>query len=66
MNGVIKDEHGQTSTMRVMCFLALLSAMAISGASLYLGTPINSDVVMWFLISAFGGKAGQRFAEKKQ
>ena len=65
MNGCLKDQQGQTSTMRVMCFIALLTAIGLSTAGLVLGTPVDSDVIMWFLIGAFGGKAGQKFGESK-
>lgn len=65
MKDCIKDPKGQTSTMRIMCFIALLSAVGISFVSLALGTPINDNVIMWFLTSAFIGKSSQKFAERK-
>ena len=65
MRDCLKEPNGQISSMRIMAFIALLAAIGVSATSLFLGTPINDNVVMWFLISAFGGKTGQKFAEKK-
>ena len=66
MTDLCKDSKGQTSSARIMSFLALLTAMGLSIAGMATGTPVNSDIVMWFLIGAFGGKVGSKFAEKGQ
>ena len=61
----LSNDKKQVSATRVMSFIALISAVGISAASLALSTPINDNVVMWFLMAAFGGKVGQKFAERK-
>ena len=61
----LTDDEGNPSSMRVMAVfslviaavLALLSAFGLSV------NPANNDLVVYFLLGAFGGKTGQKFAE---
>ena len=63
--GVLTDEHGNPSSMRwmavgsfaVAAVLALLEPLGLASQ------PVNQDLILYFLIGAFGGKVGQKFAE---
>jgi hypothetical protein len=52
------SEESDVSCMRVMCFIALLTAG-------YLAVTGHDTSVLAFLGAAFGGKVTQKFVEKK-
>ena len=61
----LKDHEAKPSTMRLMSFLAMLSAVGLSFVQ-YLGDSTGDpQIILYFLIAAFAPKAVQRFAEKK-
>ena len=66
--GVFSEDNGNSSAMRVMCFMSLLASMGfgtitiiMSGANVVHGVYIT----MAFLLGAFAPKALQKFAEQK-
>lgn len=63
---MLKDPNGQTSTMRVMSFIALFASIGF-GIMLIADpnplTPTSVGFVLAYLSAAVGGKALQRFAE---
>ena len=61
----LSDDKKRVSSGRIMSFIALFAAVGISFTSLAMGTPIDSETVMWFLTGAFAGKVGSKFAERK-
>ena len=65
------DEKGRKSSGRLMAFLALLTAMALALGDLVIqwqskveANPDTDTIILTFLVAAFGGKVGQKFAEK--
>ncbi len=72
MAGILQEDNGNGSTMRVMCFVSLIASLAIGAATLYVsakyrGVDPGTGIYMTtlFLISAFAPKALQKFAEQK-
>ena len=65
MKDCLKDEQGQTSSMRIMSFVALTVAIGLSFAGPVFGTPVDTNLVFYWIIGAFAPKAVQKFAEKK-
>jgi hypothetical protein len=62
--GMFEEEPGQTSSMRVMAFLSLLAAIFAGYMEIKAAAPFPYVTTM-FLGAAFGGKAAQKFAERK-
>jgi hypothetical protein len=60
----LEESPGNTSAMRVQCFLALLAAIGFGILEIKAKIPFPYITTM-FLASAFGGKAAQKFAERK-
>lgn len=61
------DDEGNPSSMRLMSFLSLLTAIGLA-FSMIMGWGKhngNTELVLYFLIAAFVPKAVQKFAEKK-
>ena len=65
MKDCIKDAEGQTSTMRIMSFIALAVAIGLSFAGVVTGTAVDTNLVFYWIIGAFAPKAVQKFAERK-
>ena len=68
--GFLQEDNGNISSMRLMSFIALLAAVGLAGASLYVSAQgIDTDqsdiflIILAFLSAAFGGKIAQKFAE---
>ena len=61
------DSEGNKSAMRMMCLSALWASIVLAGANAlgYTADGFDSDLILYFLVAAFGGKAGQKFAENK-
>lgn len=62
--GMFEEAPGQTSSMRVMTFLALLAAIGFAFMEIKAKVPIPY-VTSMFLVFAGGGKVAQKFAETK-
>jgi hypothetical protein len=60
---LLRDPAGQLSTMRVMSFIALFMALALTITNLVQGKPIPVDVLIVWITAAFAPKAIQRYAE---
>lgn len=66
-SGFFQEDNGSFSSMRLMCFLSMLSATSFGLLTILLDGD-NSDgiyITFGFLISAFAPKALQKFAEQK-
>jgi len=77
--GFLEDDKGNKSAMRLMSFIALLSAIAFSvgifwqtshpvaGQQLKPSGSVSEEflIVLSFLSASFGGKVIQKFAENK-
>ena len=69
--GFFQEENGSNSSMRLMCFLALIAATMFGVLTIHLNSNGNSDggnglyITFGFLIAAFAPKAVQKFAEQK-
>ena len=64
--GMMEEDNGNTSSMRVMCMISLIAAIAFAALTLYLdGQEEGLYIFTAFLLGAFAPKAVQKFAEKK-
>ncbi len=65
--GFLQENHGHNSAMRLMSFIALISAITFGGLTLI--KPEIKDVGVQltysFLVAAFAPKAVQKFAENR-
>ena len=61
----LSDDKKQVSSMRVMSFIALATAIGLSFAGVITGTPVDSNLVFYWIIGAFAPKAISKFAERK-
>ena len=67
--GVLDDDEGQPSSMRLMAMIAVLvaSTLALADAFAWGDTATtNYDTVLLFLGAGFGGKVGQKMSEVKK
>ena len=65
--GVFRDSEGNPSAMRWMTFIALIVAAFLAIAPVMgwsAKCEVDPMIIFSFLAAAFGGKVGQRFAEK--
>ena len=66
-SGFFQEDNGSYSSMRLMCFVSLLSAVVFGFLTIQL-KPENQNgiyITFGFLIGAFAPKAVQKFAEQK-
>ena len=66
--GVLSEDNGNKSAMRVMCFMSLLASMGFGTITLVMpGANAVQGVYITFafLLGAFAPKALQKFAETK-
>jgi hypothetical protein len=61
---MLEEAPGRISAMRVQCFLAFLAAIPFGYLELKAGGGFPYITTM-FLGAGFGGKAAQKFAERK-
>lgn len=65
--GFMQENNGNSSSMRLMSLIALISAIAFGGITL--AKPevkdIGTNLTFSFLVAAFTPKAVQKFAENK-
>ena len=70
-SGFFQEDNGTYSSMRLMCFVSLLAAIAFGLLTILLNANGKADggngiyITFGFLISAFAPKAVQKFAEQK-
>jgi hypothetical protein len=70
-SGFFQEANGTYSSMRLMCFIAILAAIVFGLLTILLAANGKSDgsngiyITFGFLISAFAPKAVQKFAEQK-
>lgn len=64
VTGIFKDDKGQISSMRVMSFIALMTAVGLAVASVC-GAEIELGLITNFTLAAFGGKFGQKAMERR-
>ena len=64
---LITDADGHMSSMRIMGFGALIVAAVLSVFPMlgWAKCAVDGNLVLYFLIAAFGGKSIQKFAERK-
>lgn len=60
----LKDNKGQQSSMRLMCASAFIVASVLAFLNAF-GYATDSSTITAFLMCGFGGKVGQKFAEKE-
>ncbi len=66
--GVFSEDNGNTSAMRVMCFMSLLASMGFGTITLTMPGANAAQgvyITMAFLLGAFAPKALQKFSETK-
>ena len=62
-----EDNQGNQSSMRLMSFIALITAIVFGGLTIMMDTTSDHGIFITFgfLLSAFAPKALQKFAETK-
>ena len=72
MPGILQEDNGNKSTMRVMCVSSFVVAVALAGATLWFSSTsqffdVSTGIYFGtaFLVGAFAPKALQKFAEEK-
>lgn len=60
-----QEDNGNLSSMRLMCFIALISSIIFGVLTIYTQNQDGIIVTFGFLLSAFAPKALQKFAEQK-
>ena len=72
--GFLQDDHGHQSSMRLMCLIALLTAVIFGALSVLAAIKVIGNgsggadaitITFGFLVAAFAPKAIQKFAEQK-
>lgn len=69
--GFFEEDHGGRSSMRLMCFVALLASIVFGLLTILLNANGKPDggtgiyITLAFLVAAFAPKAVQKFAEAK-
>jgi hypothetical protein len=63
--GFLQDEHGNNSTMRLMCLMAMGAAIVFGAVVAWRGDPSGTGLYLvgLFLAAAMGGKVGQKALE---
>ena len=70
-SGFFQEDNGSYSSMRLMCFVALLAAIMFGGITIWIASHGQQDggngliITFGFLVAAFAPKAIQKFAEQK-
>jgi len=65
-SGFLQDNNGNNSAIRLMCFMALITAIAFGSYTLVNSKdvgPVGTNLTFAFLAAAFGGKVAHKFAE---
>ena len=64
--GFLDESAGTKSSMRLMCFVSLISAVAFGALTLLNEAASDGEMItLMFLTGAFAPKAVQKFAEKQ-
>jgi len=64
MSKLMHDDEGNVSSGRWMAMGALFVAGTLAIVPLFLEVnSVDNEVTLYFLLAAFGGKVGQKFAE---
>jgi hypothetical protein len=68
--GFLQEDNGNLSSMRLMCFMCVLAAIGFGLLNIWLVASGKADgggvqLSLEFLLTGFGGKTVQKFAEKK-
>jgi hypothetical protein len=62
----LQDNNGNNSAIRLMCFMALITAIGFGSYTLVNSKdvgPVGTNLTFAFLAAAFGGKVAHKFAE---
>ena len=65
--GFLQDDNGNNSSMRLMCFIALITSIFFGFYTLVNSNQVGqvgTNLTFAFLASSFGGKVAHKFAEK--
>jgi hypothetical protein len=65
--GFLQDDNGNNSSMRLMCFIALITSICFGFYTLVNSNQVGqvgTNLTFAFLASSFGGKVAHKFAEK--
>ena len=65
MSDFFEDNKGHKSSMRLMCFISLMTAVALGCLIVVFEKDIGVEITMAFLAGAFAPKAVQKYTETK-
>ncbi|MEB3174892.1 MAG: hypothetical protein VKN60_06865 [Cyanobacteriota bacterium] len=66
--GFLQESQGNNSSMRLMCLMALITAICFGGYTLVNSKQVGNvgtNLTFAFLAAAFGGKVAHKFAENQ-
>ena len=65
---IFSDHDGNMSSMRLMAFCSFLTAAGLALLPMFglAENEVDQNLILYFLIGAFGGKSLQKFAEKSK
>jgi len=65
---IFSDHDGNISSMRLMAFSSFLTAAALALLPMFgwADNQVDQNLILYFLVAAFGGKSLQKFAEKSK
>lgn len=65
---IFSDHDGNMSSMRLMAFSSFLTAAALALLPMFglADNQVDQNLILYFLVAAFGGKSLQKFAEKSK
>jgi hypothetical protein len=66
--GFLQESPGNNSSMRLMCLMALITAICFGGYTLVNSKQVGNvgtNLTFAFLAAAFGGKVAHKFAENQ-
>ena len=67
MANMMNDDNGNPSSGRYMAVGALIVAAFLAIVPMVTSAePVENDLILYFLLAAFGGKVGQKFAERSK
>lgn len=65
---IFSDHDGNMSSMRLMAFLSFATAAVLAVLPMlgWANDNVDPNLILYFLLAAFGGKSLQKFAEKSK
>ena len=65
---IFSDHDGNLSSMRLMAFCSFMTAAGLALLPMFgwAENEVDQNLILYFLVAAFGGKSLQKFAERSK